>query len=96
MHLRIDPGRTRRSLRGSYATRNNPPAEGKDLKKSKPHIHVTQILLTTETEKLVDNVNLILDATDRARFAVGYFFLTGFTSIAKELAAPDRTSPPHR
>ena len=42
-------------------------------------------IIDNRNEKLVDNVNLILDSTDRARFAVGYFFLSGFTSIAKEL-----------
>ena len=42
-------------------------------------------IIDNQNEKLVDNVNLILDSTDRARFAVGYFFLSGFTSIAKEL-----------
>ena len=42
-------------------------------------------IIDNRNEKLVDNVNLILDSTDRARFAVGYFFLTGFTNIGKEL-----------
>ena len=42
-------------------------------------------IIDNRNEKLIDHINLILDATDRARFAVGYFFLTGFTSIAKEL-----------
>ena len=42
-------------------------------------------IIDNRNEKLVDNVNLILDSTDRARFAVGYFFLSGFTSIANEL-----------
>lgn len=42
-------------------------------------------IIDNRNEKLVDNVNLVLDSTDRARFAVGYFFLSGFTSIAKEL-----------
>ncbi len=42
-------------------------------------------IIDNRNEKLIDHVNLILDATDHARFAVGYFFLTGFTSIAKEL-----------
>ncbi len=46
---------------------------------------MAQDIIDNRNEKLVDNVNLILDSTDRARFAVGYFFLTGFTSIAKEL-----------
>ena len=42
-------------------------------------------IIDNRNEKLADNVNLILDSTDHARFAVGYFFLSGFTSIAKEL-----------
>lgn len=42
-------------------------------------------LIDNRNEKLVDNVNLILDSADQARFAVGYFFLSGFTSIAKEI-----------
>ena len=42
-------------------------------------------IIDNRNEKLIEHVNLILDSTDRARFAVGYFFLTGFTSIAKEL-----------
>ena len=42
-------------------------------------------IIDNRNEKLVDNVNLILESTDHARFAVGYFFLSGFTSIAKEL-----------
>ncbi len=42
-------------------------------------------IIDNRNEKLIDHVNLILDSTERARFAVGYFFLTGFTSIAKEL-----------
>lgn len=42
-------------------------------------------IIDNRNEKLVEHINLILDSTDRARFAVGYFFLTGFTSIAKEL-----------
>jgi len=41
--------------------------------------------IDNRNEKRVDHVSLILDATDRALFAVGYFFLTRFTSIAKEL-----------
>ena len=42
-------------------------------------------IIDNRNEKLVEHINLILDSTDRARFAVGYFFLTGFTSIAKDL-----------
>ncbi len=42
-------------------------------------------IIDNRNEKLIEHVNLILDSTDRASFAVGYFFLTGFTSIADEL-----------
>ena len=46
---------------------------------------MTHDIIDNRNEKLVEHINLILDSTDRARFAVGYFFLSGFTSIAKEL-----------
>ncbi len=46
---------------------------------------MTHDIIDNRNEKLIEHVNLILDSTDRARFAVGYFFLTGFTSIASEL-----------
>ena len=46
---------------------------------------MTHDIIDNRNEKLVEHINLILDSTDHARFAVGYFFLTGFTSIAKEL-----------
>ncbi len=42
-------------------------------------------IIDNRNEKLIDHINLILDSTESARFAVGYFFLTGFTGIAKEL-----------
>ena len=46
---------------------------------------MTHDIIDNRNEKLIEHVNLILDSTDHARFAVGYFFLNGFTSIAKEL-----------
>ena len=46
---------------------------------------MTHDIIDNRNEKLIEHVHLILDSTERARFAVGYFFLTGFTSIAKEL-----------
>ena len=46
---------------------------------------MTHDIIDNRNEKLVEHINLILDSTDSLRFAVGYFFLTGFTSIAKEL-----------
>ncbi len=42
-------------------------------------------IIDNRSEKLIEHVNLILDSSERARFAVGYFFLSGFTSIAEEL-----------
>ncbi len=42
-------------------------------------------IIDNRNEKLIEHVHLNLDSTERARFAVGYFFLSGFTSIAKEL-----------
>ena len=42
-------------------------------------------IIDNRSEKLADHINLILDSTEKARFAVGYFFLSGFQSIAKEL-----------
>src|SRR4030066_2058514 len=43
-------------------------------------------IIDNRNEKLVDHINLILSSTDAARFAVGYFFLSGLTSIAEKLA----------
>ena len=42
-------------------------------------------IIDNRNEKLIEHVHLNLDSAERARFAVGYFFLSGFTSIAKEL-----------
>ncbi len=42
-------------------------------------------IIDNRSEKLAEHINLILDSTEKARFAVGYFFLSGFQSIAKEL-----------
>jgi len=43
-------------------------------------------IIDNRNEKLVDHINRILASTDAARFAVGYFFLSGLTSIAGKLA----------
>jgi len=43
-------------------------------------------IIDNRHEKLIDHINRILSSTESARFAVGYFFLSGLTSIAKELA----------
>ena len=41
--------------------------------------------MDNRTEKLVDTVGRILDSTDRARFAVGYFFVSGLTAVSEKL-----------
>lgn len=43
-------------------------------------------IIDNRNEKLVDHINQILSSTEAARFAVGYFFLSGLTSIADKLA----------
>lgn len=43
-------------------------------------------IIDNRNEKLVDHINRILESTEAARFAVGYFFLSGFESIAGKLA----------
>jgi len=42
-------------------------------------------IIDNRKEILVDNINRILSSTESARFAVGYFFLSGLTSIADKL-----------
>ena len=46
----------------------------------------THDIIDNRNEKLVDHINRILASTEAARFAVGYFFLSGLTSIAEKLA----------
>jgi hypothetical protein len=46
----------------------------------------THDIIDNRKEILVDHINRILSSTDSARFAVGYFFLSGLTSIAEKLA----------
>lgn len=36
-------------------------------------------------EKLADHINTILQGTEQAKFAVGYFFLSGFEAIKDRL-----------
>lgn len=43
-------------------------------------------IIDNRNEKLIDHINRILSSTSAARFAVGYFFLSGLTSIAGKLA----------
>jgi len=45
----------------------------------------THDIIDNRKEILVDHINQILSSSEAARFAVGYFFLSGFTSISKEL-----------
>jgi hypothetical protein len=42
-------------------------------------------IIDNRKEILVDHINRILSSTEAARFAVGYFFLSGLTSIARKL-----------
>jgi len=42
-------------------------------------------IIDNRKEILVDHINRILSSTEMARFAVGYFFLSGLTSIADKL-----------
>jgi len=42
-------------------------------------------IIDNRNEKLVDHINRILSSTGAARFAVGYFFLSGLTSVAEKL-----------
>jgi len=43
-------------------------------------------IIDNRLEKLADHINRILGSTAAARFAVGYFFLSGLTCIAEKLA----------
>ncbi|MBI3392580.1 MAG: helicase [Nitrospirae bacterium] len=45
----------------------------------------THDIIDNRTEKLVDHLKRILETSERARFAVGYLFLSGLTSVAKRL-----------
>ncbi len=42
-------------------------------------------IVDNRNQKLADQINCILDSSESAHFAVGYFFLSGFTSIAEKL-----------
>jgi len=42
-------------------------------------------IIDNRNDRLVDQINTILGSTEAARFAVGYFFLSGFTAIADKL-----------
>jgi HKD family nuclease len=42
-------------------------------------------IIDNRNDRLVDQIRTILGSTDAARFAVGYFFLSGFTALADKL-----------
>lgn len=42
-------------------------------------------IIDNRTEKLIDHLSQMLGSCERARFAVGYLFLSGLTSVAKRL-----------
>jgi hypothetical protein len=42
-------------------------------------------IVDNRSEKLVDNIKRILGSTESARFAVGYFFLSGLTAVSEKL-----------
>lgn len=42
-------------------------------------------IIDNRNQKLVDKINCILDSSEAAHFAVGYFFISGFTAIADRL-----------
>lgn len=46
----------------------------------------THDIIDNRRERLVDHINRILSSTESARFAVGYFFLSGLESIGERLA----------
>ncbi|MCK5722303.1 MAG: helicase, partial [Gammaproteobacteria bacterium] len=46
----------------------------------------THDIIDNRNEKLVDHINQILSSSESAKFAVGYFFLSGFTGIADNLS----------
>lgn len=45
----------------------------------------THDIIDNRNQKLVDHINRILDSSSAAHFAVGYFFLSGFTAISDRL-----------
>ena len=42
-------------------------------------------IIDNRNVKLADTIRQMLDSTERARFAVGYFFLSGFEAIREKL-----------
>jgi hypothetical protein len=48
---------------------------------------ISHDIIDNRKQKSVDRINRILSSTEAARFAVGYFFLSGLESVASRLAA---------
>src|SRR5437868_3225424 len=46
---------------------------------------MTHDIIDNRKDRLVDQIKTILGSTEAARFAVGYFFLSGFTPLAGQL-----------
>jgi hypothetical protein len=46
----------------------------------------THDIIDNRNEKLAEHIKRVLSSTERARFAVGYFFLSGLTCLAERLA----------
>ncbi len=46
---------------------------------------ITHDIIDNSDQKLVDHINQILSSTESAKFAVGYFFLSGLEAVAKNL-----------
>ena len=42
-------------------------------------------IIDNQEEKLIDHIRILLDNAERAKFAVGYFFLSGFKAIREHL-----------
>jgi len=53
----------------------------------------THDIIDNRTEKLVDHLGQMLGTSERARFAVGYLFLSGLTSVAKPLLSLKELRP---
>jgi len=45
----------------------------------------THDVIDNRNTKLIDHLRRIMDSTEAAKFAVGYFFLSGFAGIADKL-----------
>ena len=45
----------------------------------------THDIIDNRSEKLTDHINAILKSTEKCKFAVGYFFLSGFEAVQKYL-----------